>query len=141
MSLILFKQNAIRINTKYVNLDDLIDKAKIKTKFNKESFKFKPIIKEGNDRFIEPCLAIKILQHYKCNKILAKLGVNDEIIDLDKTEEKSLKNKAIDFANQLFNYAGRKFAFIKVEDEFWFKGKIKQNYLPQIQILILRMQN
>jgi prophage antirepressor-like protein len=39
-------------------------------------------------------------------------------------QKKSLKDNAIDLANELFNYANKKFAFLKVnEEEIYFKAK------------------
>ena len=102
-----------------VNLSELIissQNIKNKEKIIKE---FKP----DDDGFISVETSQKILEKYpttKSEKIYDIVSDNDD--DTESLVIVKPKND-IDLSNSLFNYSGKKFSFIKVDDNFYFKGK------------------
>jgi prophage antirepressor-like protein len=109
-------------NEEKVVLEDFIKEAQLIQYKDKIKEKYK----QDKNGFISKEESLKIIQKYSSSKkyeIIEFLSESDNDSVIEMQQEKSLKDNAIDFANNLFNYANRNFAFIKVNDEIYFKAK------------------
>jgi prophage antirepressor-like protein len=51
---------------------------------------------------------------------------------IEVNQEKTLKEKFIDFSKNLFSYAGKKFSYVIVDEQIYFKGKDIAEYLGYV---------
>jgi prophage antirepressor-like protein len=109
-------------NEEKVVLDDFIKEAQL-IQYKDDIKKYYKSSKEG---FISKEESLQIIKKYSSSKkeeIVEILSESDNDSAIELQQKKSLKGKVIDFANNLFNYANRNFAFIKIDDEIYFKAK------------------